>query len=616
MVVFCALGLSAQRTEVNAVSEGGTWWSYAGDAPLQVYRTMPPETCDFAILLPAQKYGLSGHTLRGIRFYVPASSAVQDFSVWVSTSLPSTVSKASVAYKALDASTLVPGELNEVLFDEPYTLTRNVYLGYSFTATDASVRNVGCVAPTGITDACWTRFSVFSGGSWGTTFAQEFSLALYALFGEEFPAGAKVEKTGYVTTLAGQPHAVDMTLQNCSPEGIRSIDYVVTAEDGTASAPLHMDFSTYSTAMSSRDVTLPLPATSELGFHKPTVAITHVNGRQNAVPAANATGTVDQLVVSRSAEVKRVVEEEFTGLWCGWCPQGMVGMQLAEQQFGDRYIGIAVHQNDVMAGSSSGGYSTILSKVSGLPACYINRNGLKPGTYYGLTENTPFGLADVIRDELDRIAEADISLQAEWTDEKKTKVRATSSTRFYLDNADAPYALAYVLLSDSLRNSSWVQTNYFSGYNYVQDDPNLRPYVDAPEKLTGLTFNHVAIASSGVTNGITGSVAAPLVADEDRTHEVTLSVPTSNTLVQDKQNLRVVALLINRTRGNIVNAAVTTIAEPTGISDVDVSQAARHSSTIYDLQGRRVRSALPLGSSKNGQIPKGLYIVGGRKVLR
>ena len=601
VLIFSTLSLCAQN--FSEALDGGTWWSYAGDAPLQQYRTMPPETCDFAILLPSQKYNLSGHTLRGIRFFVPESSAVKDFSVWISTSLPSDVSKASIAYKALDTSSLIPGQLNEVLFDEPYTITRNVYLGYSFTATDASVRNVGCVEPTGMKDACWTRFSVFSGGSWSTTFAQEFSLALYALFGEEFPAGARVTNTGFVTALSGNTHAVDMTLENCSPEGIRSIDYVVTDEGGTASDPMHVDFDTYSTAMSSRDVSLTIPATESLGFHKPTLTITKVNGKDNAVAPSAATGTIDQLVISRGAETKRVVEEEFTGLWCGWCPQGMVGMQLAEKTFGDRYIGIAVHKDDAMSGSNSGGYSTILGKVPSLPACYISRNGLTPGTYYGLTEDKPFGLADVISDELARIAEADISVTAQWTDEQMTKVKATSTTRFYLDDESAPYALAYVLLSDSLKNSSWVQTNYFSGYNYAASDPNLKPYVDAPEKLVGLTFNHVAVASSGVTNGITNSITAPLVAGEDRTHEATLSVPSSTLLVQNKANLRVVALLINRKRGNIVNAAVAHIDEPTGIRDINTTANGKQP-MVFDLQGRRLQS-----------IPRGVSIVGGRKVL-
>ena len=208
--------------------------------------------------------------------------------------------------------------------------------------------------------------------------AQEFSLALYALFGEPFPASAKITNTGYVTTLAGAAHSVDVTLENGSPEGIRSISYVVSDEESGNSAEQSVEFSTYSTAMGTRDVSIALPATSALGFRTPTLTITKVNGKENA--AASVTGTIDQLVVAQSAETKRVVEEEFTGLWCGWCPQGMVGMQLAEKNFGDKYIGIAVHKDDAMSGSNSGGYSTILGKVPSLPACYISRNGLTPGT--------------------------------------------------------------------------------------------------------------------------------------------------------------------------------------------------------------------------------------------
>ena len=64
--------------------------------------------------------------------------------------------------------------------------------------------------------------------------------------------------------------------------------------------------------------------------------------------------------------------------------------------------------------------------------------------------------------------------------------------------------------------------------------------------------------------------------------------------------------------------------EATGIKSIDHSPLTIDHS-VYDLQGRRVangqssmvRSALPLGSSKNGQsLKKGLYIVNGKKVIK
>ena len=52
------------------------------------------------------------------------------------------------------------------------------------------------------------------------------------------------------------------------------------------------------------------------------------------------------------------------------------------------------------------------------------------------------------------------------------------------------------------------------------------------------------------------------------------------------------------------------IDEQTGIDDVTVTKT---TSPIFDLQGRRLRSASPLGSSKNGKPEKGVYIQDGKK---
>lgn len=44
-----------------------------------------------------------------------------------------------------------------------------------------------------------------------------------------------------------------------------------------------------------------------------------------------------------SAPVKRAVMEEFTGLGCGFCVRGIVGIKKCEDTFGDRFIAIARH---------------------------------------------------------------------------------------------------------------------------------------------------------------------------------------------------------------------------------------------------------------------------------
>ncbi|MBR1594582.1 MAG: Omp28-related outer membrane protein [Alloprevotella sp.] len=76
----------------------------------------------------------------------------------------------------------------------------------------------------------------------------------------------------------------------------------------------------------------------------------------------------------------------------------------------------------------------------------------------------------------------------------------------------------------------------------------------------------------------------------------------------DKQNLYLVAFVHRDSKHGgkrmiVFNSCEGDITFPSGISS---SLVTRHSSTAYDLQGRRV----------NGQSPKGVYIINGKKIVR
>lgn len=55
-------------------------------------------------------------------------------------------------------------------------------------------------------------------------------------------------------------------------------------------------------------------------------------------------------VVSIQAQkpVKRVLLEQYTGAWCGWCVDGSVVMDELIKEFPDNVIGVKVHQGDDM----------------------------------------------------------------------------------------------------------------------------------------------------------------------------------------------------------------------------------------------------------------------------
>jgi len=118
------------------------------------------------VIRPSEQL-LTDKKICGVRFYVPSSGVDSTLYIWLSTTLPASAEKANIAYKQINLSELTKGKMNDVLFDEPYTIgTSNVYIGYTITTTEASVKVVpGCTAAG--TDACWIKMST-TYNSWTT----------------------------------------------------------------------------------------------------------------------------------------------------------------------------------------------------------------------------------------------------------------------------------------------------------------------------------------------------------------------------------------------------------------------------------------------------------------
>lgn len=306
--------------------------------------------------------------------------------------------------------------------------------------------------------------------------------------------------------------------------------------------------------------------------------------------------------------VRRSVVEEYTGTWCGYCPRGMVGMRLLEQDFGDRFIPIAVHSNDVMEIS---GYRSLVP--DGLPKCTIDR-GDRIDPYGGAGSVYQYGLGTAFAWALSQPTEAGLELQAEWADAQQWDVRFTATTTFAADRADAPYRLAFILLEDGLHGEGrdWAQINYFSdNYSVSEGDKynaDLDEFKDADYYAEGLSYNHVPVNTLGVQSGITGSISAPIVALQPQHYSADVTTLSAK-VIQDKEHLWAAALLLNTETGLVVNAARADI-RPFGSSAAVHSvrtDASPSSSAVYDLQGRRVSPA---------SMKKGIYVVNGKKVKK
>ncbi|MBQ8097635.1 MAG: hypothetical protein IJ243_11255 [Prevotella sp.] len=325
---------------------------------------------------------------------------------------------------------------------------------------------------------------------------------------------------------------------------------------------------------------------------------------------------------AQEAFVRRSVVEEFTGTWCGNCPRGIVGMQRLAEDFGDRFIGIAIHigVGEPMLIPTYPDVQTDLMPGSGAPCCAIDRVKFKFDPYAGSGRRgyNHYGIDQDFAAALNVPTEAKVELTAQWDDEYQWDVRFNVVTTFNIDSPTAPYRLVLVLTEDGLTGTddSWRQTNYYSldyeagaGANFADDD--MKAWREAPYHVENVVYNHVAVNTMGIRSGIAGSISAPIVAWQPQTYSSTLTTLASHAqrIIQDKNRLSAVVMLINTETGQVVNAAKAPVAPygQSGIKDTEAHTSGQPltAGKAYDLQGRQQPSS-----------HKGIYIRNGKKQLR
>ena len=262
------------------------------------------------------------------------------------------------------------------------------------------------------------------------------------------------------------------------------------------------------------------------------------------------------------------VVEKFTGTWCQFCTRGIATFDMIEAEFHDQVIAIAYHDDNAM-GFNSFWNSQLYANVTGFPTAKLNRKtSFNTIPSYAKNQLTNYNV----------IAPATISIKAKWTDESKTGIAISTQTKFTAAESRA-YAIGYVLLADGLTGtgSEWYQQNSYAGS--TDTDPYMAVYCAKPRVITDMVYNHVAVDAWGLDYGVDGTIQTPIAAGATQNYTYTADI-SSNTIIQDKEKLTAVALLIDRSTNQIVNAAkvkvdglVTDVklGDLNGDNDVDVT---------------------------------------------
>lgn len=453
------------------------------------------------------------------------------------------------------------GEWHEVMFDQKVELNSSfegLFVGYNYKQKSNNY-------PIGVSSKVEGPFYIYAnipaskggnGEDWYQINSGGYGLSIQLIVEGDFaPNAVRPLDFGEFTVVKGKSKNVAVSLWNIGSK-LTSIDYTI-ALDGKAGAEQHLDFGKDFGLGGTHSVEIPFAAASELGASTVTLTITKVNGEENACVKNSATGTL--YTVEREF-VKRSVVEQFTGTGCGNCPSGHVAMHNMHNLYGDQFIGIALHQFNASDPMYNASYDL---GFTGAPQCMVNRSSGVLAPYEQMPE--------VLKASLDEIALTDVTVTGTFAEED-TKVNATASVESLVAG---DYNIAFMLTADGLTGTtnSWKQSNYFckGGGRYsskasMPDD--LKHLWDMGSSYVE-TYNDVLIASSYVSSNNKATLPT-LVANGTVSSEYTMKMPTKVALKKALKlnQVYVVALLLDKKTGAIVNAGRARVTGSTGIEDV------------------------------------------------
>lgn len=309
--------------------------------------------------------------------------------------------------------------------------------------------------------------------------------------------------------------------------------------------------------------------------------------------------------------VNYAVCEEITGTWCAWCIKGIATFEQLKAMYPDSFIGIAVHDQDIMSESVNEykGYIYSYGHASGLPFAYMMRNSAYTSDF------------DVYADVVGQINAMPVTAFVETTVGVPSGNNYPLSTAVTLtaDMLDDRYQVAYVLIEndvfDPTQASEYKQKNAYAG---GQNGP-CGGYEDKPETIQRMHFEHVARAYVGDYKGIFASLPMYMKRDNRYVSDNYIELPEC---VLNTENCEVITLLVDKKTSYIVAAdilplvggrsSVGDVRFPDGLSvknGILEVPAETIGVTVADISGRIILSSASDKVINLADYGKGVYVI-------
>lgn len=273
------------------------------------------------------------------------------------------------------------------------------------------------------------------------------------------------------------------------------------------------------------------------------------------------------------SEQKRVVAEELTGNWCGYCVRGAYYMSQLKELYPETFIGIAVHGQDFLTVSDYCSYIYSKAHASGYPAGIVNRET----SFRVDPQNFPEAYTALQNMAIGASASLNVVPNDDGTYTASTAVMLNERAR------NERYKVAYAFVENDVYEEG--DTRYYQHNSYAGGTTEMGGYENLPEYVMNYHFQDVARGFIDKIEGLDGSLPSTMAAGKTYCHETTFSLPET---VLSADNVELVAMLIDTTDGAIVNADKKSVTgKPSGIAQ-SVATAEPDSVSYYTLSGCKV----------------------------
>lgn len=569
----------------NVAQAKFSYWGYCSKEVSSQYGSSTSGKA--AIYIPAEVARLYvGLQVTGVRVGLNADAS--EMTTFITTDL----NASPIASKKSETSN---AGLNAVTkFDTPYTITgEGFYVGYEYKGSNKSL---GCSsAPNASGNGNWTNL----GSGWvnGGTSAKALNIQA-RIEGDKLPVDLNLVEVKDVAVKKDTPFRLMGTIVNQSATKAYTYDIAYSIDGGEERVVSFTDAPIGERSDASFSITCD--GVSAGGNHTIKARIVSVDGTPDAYDGNN-TATASLLTTTISA-VKRAYMEEMTGLMCGWCPRGIASIDACLEAYPDNFVVVAKHNYYISTPEElkSPTYDYDADGNTTWPYCTIDR--------IWAFDPIPSTAMAAVEQSINRGTVVALDAKGSFVPGDKSHINARAIAQFTTSLDNVNYRFGFALVENGV-------TGYTQNNNYSGGSNGAMGGWENKSSMATVTLNHVARMGYSVKDGIERSIPENVSQDSPVSYDVVLDVPST---VKNADNLKLIAIIINKSNGTIENAVQVDITDgaESGISDLGttpspdvdivdgkvVAEGFDGTISVYTIDGKQ---------TVNRSLTKGFYIVRG-----